>query len=158
MNGPQTGEALYALAMEHEKEYEERLSTLDQTNKTEIKALKMLQNLTKICADFARMSYDGKGRAVRESQIRLFHIFDEHLSYLDTLKIDDRDSFLIFAASVSMVYSNFYVCAKNVVEGKRENADEAFEAKLKYDCTREILEKWIAWWGENGCVKCEVAL
>ena len=44
MNGPQTSEALYALAMEHEKEYEERLSALDQTNKTEIKALKMLQN------------------------------------------------------------------------------------------------------------------
>ncbi|MBR0302867.1 MAG: hypothetical protein IJQ80_03365 [Clostridia bacterium] len=156
MNGPQTSEALYSLAMEHEKEYEERLSALDPTNKTEIKALKMLHNFTKICAGFAR--YVEKDRSVRESQIRFFHIFDEYLSYLDTLEIDDRDSFLIFAASVSMVYSHFYVRAKSVVEEEPENADEAFEAKLKYDCTREILEKWIVWWSENGCVKCEVSL
>ena len=158
MNGQETSEALWALATEHEKEYGERLAALDPTSKTEIKALKMLLNYTKNCAGFARINYDGKSRSVRESQIRFLHIFDEYLSYLDTLKGDDRDAFLIFAASVSMVYSHFYVRAKNIVEGKTENADEAFEAKLKYDCTREILEKWIAWWGENGCVKCEMSL
>ena len=40
----------------------------------------------------------------------------------------------------------------------RENEYRDRLAKLKYGATREILEKWIAWWNANGCVACEVAL
>ena len=156
MNEKQTKEALCSLALERAEEYKERLAGLNPANKTEIKALKMLLNLTNICAGLGNCD---NTVAVKEKQIRFLHVFDENLPYLDSLVGDDRDSFIIFAAAVSMVYSHFYAKPKALVEGKPTiGAEEAFEAKLKYDCIREILEKWIAWWGENGCVKCEVSL
>ncbi len=158
MNEKQTKDALYALASEREQEYMDRLATLNFLNKTERKVLKILLNYTRNCAGFAKMDYMGKGCVVREKQIRDLHVFDDHLSFLEILEGDNKKSFIIYAAAVSMVYSNFYIGAKAIIEKGTASADELFEAKLKYDCAREILEKWIAWWKENGCVDCEVVL
>lgn len=158
MNGQQTREALYKLASEREREFEIQLATLDPANKTERKALNALLNFTRNCAGFPCMRYMGNDYTVREDQIRNLHVFDDYLFCLDTLKGDEKESFLMYAASVSMVYSQFYACAKAIVTGTEMSAHDAFEAKLKYDCTREILEKWIAWWNQHGCVKCEVKL
>lgn len=158
MNGQQTKEALYALASKKEQEYIDRLVALDRANKTERKALKMLLNYTRNCAGFTKMDYMGNGFIVREEQIRNIHLFDNYLPYLESLNGDSRESFLVYAAAVSIVYANFYAAAKAVVEKGTANVNEAFEAKLKFDCTREILEKWITWWNENGFVKCEVVL
>ncbi len=158
MNGKQTKDALYSIASEREQEYIVRLAALDFFNKTEKKVLRILLNYTRNCAGFARMDYMGNGYVVREKQIRDLHVFDDYLSYLDTLKGDSKDAFMIYTASFSMVYSNFYVGAKAIIEKGTASVEEAFEAKLKFDCTREILTKWADWWKENGCVNCEVAL
>ena len=155
MNGQQTKEALLSLAVERAGEYKERLAALDPANKTETKALKMLLNLTNICAGLGNCD---NTVSVKEMQMRNLHVFDEYLPYLDSLKGDERESFIVFAAAVSMVHFHFYAPAKVIVEGNSVSAKEEFEAKVKYGCIREILEKWIAWWNENGCVKCGVAL
>ena len=88
MNGQQTKEALFSLALERAGEYKDRLAALDGANKTEIKALKMLLNLTNICAGLGNCD---NTVAVKEKQIRDLHLFDEYLPYLDSLEGDERE-------------------------------------------------------------------
>ncbi|MBR6917083.1 MAG: hypothetical protein IKN38_02760 [Clostridia bacterium] len=152
-----TKDALTSLASERETEYTNRLAALDPSNKTETKALKILLNITQICAGFPKMEYAGGDFPAREKMIRDLHVFDGYLSYFDELKGDDRGSFIIFAAAVSMVHYNFFSPAKRAVE-ENTSAERTFTEKLKYDCTREVLGKWLKWWNENGPVKCEVML
>ncbi|MBR0303243.1 MAG: hypothetical protein IJQ80_05290 [Clostridia bacterium] len=149
----ETKEALSSIALGRENEYRDRLAELAPENKTEIKALKVLINIARLCSDLIEKDHE-----VREAQLRNIRMFDEYLPALETLEEEDRKSFVVFAAAVSMVYCNFYAPARAAAEESAAGADEVFVAKLKYGATREILEKWIAWWNANGCVACEVAL
>lgn len=168
MNMQETAKALAAIAQARVNEFDTQLAALDPAAKTERKALTIARQMAVHAASFAMMparggaAFVGGGGSIAMYERRIFREFpwfrDCEMAYR-ALDEDGQGSFRTYAFAFGFVKETFYDKRKVVLvapDGAQANA--LFEAKIICGVLGDILGAWQAWWRENGCIACEVAL
>lgn len=167
MTGPLTEKALAEISGKFIENVQDKLNHIDSGNKMELKALKIVLNISKNATSFltyrySDASYSEKYYTVRENKVFLFpgesSYFAELKEWYDKNEnTDEKQSFLVYAHAVQSVRSNFIDHKKAELASAKEanDVEKIFEASLIIDTLNEILEQWGIWWEENGCISCK---
>ena len=168
MNLQDTAQALAGIARAKLNEFDTQLSALDPAAKTERKALTIARQMASHAANFAMMparggaAFVGGGGSIAMYERRIFREFpwfrDCEAAYR-ALDENEQGGFRAYAFALGMAKTAFYDKRKAVLDAPdNAPANALFEAKIICGALGDILAAWQAWWRENGCIACEVAL
>lgn len=168
MNMHETAKALAEIAQAKVNEFDTQLAALEPAAKTERKALTIARQMASHAASFAMMparggaAFVGGGGKKEMFERRIFREFpwfrDCEAAYR-ALDEDGQGSFRTYAFAFGFIKETFYDKRKAVLDAPEgANANALFEAKIICGVLGDILTAWQAWWRENGCIACEVAV
>ncbi|MBQ8397777.1 MAG: hypothetical protein IJX53_06240 [Clostridia bacterium] len=168
MNTFETANALTEIAQVRVDEFDAQIAALDPTAKTERKALTIARQMASHAAAFAQMparggtAFVGGGGSVAMYERRIFREFPWFRGCEAAYRALDEDgqgSFRTYAFAFGFIKETFYDKRKAVLDAPDgASANARFEAQVICGVLGDILTAWQAWWRENGCVACEVAV
>lgn len=160
MTADQLRIAMEQAAKAKSMEFAGMAAELDESAKTELKALKISCNIADICKKFTSFFLgDEEFYSRRETMVAKqfssgdFEDFGDYINSYDVMNKEQKELFLVYAYPVMSIRCNFInnrkpISQSNLITEKEAAAE--FESRIIKRVAGEIIKEWTKLWREHG--------